>query len=554
MKRWSFVPFFLFFFILAFSQTRERKTYAPDRLLVQLKPEWAPLAEHLVQAQSFGLEAVDRLNEEFALERICPIGKGANTLAYVLIFQSEQNIPDLVRAYKATGLFACVEPDYIGRGGGQGAFLPLFPDDAFFSRQWGLYNDGSFSLASAVVDADIDMELAWEIEQGSSSVIVAVLDSGVKQDHPEFSGRIWTNAGELADGLDNDGNGYVDDLHGWDFAYGDNDPSDDLGHGTNVAGIIGAQGNNQEGYAGVDWNCKLLVCRILDSNNFGYYSWWADAIYYAVEQGAKVINMSVGGTDFSTVLKNAVDYAHAQGVVVVASMMNNNNDVTAYPAGYANAIAVGATDPDDRRSAPFFWDASSGSNYGSHIDVVAPGNYIYGLHPQEDDNYNWYWGGTSQATPLVSGLSALLLAQDPGRSPDEIRSIIRYTAEDQVGDPLEDAPGFDIYHGYGRINAYEALLQLSTSTSEQRILQKDRFEVYPSPALDRVFVAVSGGGVGRVEVVDWRGRLVREFSFWASAEVLNLDVSGLGPGVYVLRFWDDSRQFLACRKLSVGGW
>ena len=551
MKKLFLILFGLFFFLTGFAQ-QTPKPYAPDRLLVLLKPERAWLAGHLESTHAFGVEAVERLNRKFGLKELKAIGNGAKTLTYVLTFQSEQDIPALVKAYSATDLFACVEPDYLGQGGGQGAFLPILPNDAFFSRQWGLYNDGTFSLAPAVVDADIDMELAWDLEQGSSSVIVAVLDSGVKWDHPEFAGRIWANAGESADGLDNDGNGYIDDLRGWDFASMDNDPSDELGHGTNVAGIIGAQGNNQEGYAGVDWNCKLMLCRILDSNNFGYYSWWADAIYYAVDQGAKVINMSVGGTDYSTILKNAVDYAYAQGVVVVASMMNNNSDVMAYPAAYPTVIAVGATDPDDRRSAPFFWDASSGSNYGSHIDVVAPGNYIYGLHPEEDDNYNWYWGGTSQAAPLVTGLSALLLAQDPGRSPDEIRQIIRNTAEDQVGDPLEDTPGFDIYYGYGRINAYEALLQLSTSVAEQRPSQKNGFVVYPNPASERVFVTAVPADVGRIDLVDWRGQSVGELLRAQGREVLEWDVSALASGVYVLRFWR-GETLKACRKLVVVG-
>jgi subtilisin family serine protease len=134
--------------------------------------------------------------------------------------------------------------------------------------------------------------------------------------------------------------------------------------------------------------------------------------------------------------------------------MNANTDTAYYPAACRHVIAVGATNPDDTRSAPFFWDKSSGSNYGKHITVVAPGNFIYGIDPE---GYDTYWGGTSQAAPYVSGLAALLIAQDPSRTADEIIDIIKNTADDGVGNPSEDKPGWDQYYGYGRINAYKAL-------------------------------------------------------------------------------------------------
>ena len=233
--------------------------------------------------------------------------------------------------------------------------LQSIPNDTYFSRQYGLYNDGTFSLSSATNDADIDMDLGWDIEQGDQSIIVAVLDSGIKLDHPEFSGRLWTNPNETLNGIDDDNNGYIDDINGWDFANNDNTPTDDHGHGTNVTGIIGANSNNNLGYSGVDRNCKLMIGKILDENNSGYYSWWTDGIYYAVDNGAKVINMSVGGSGFSSSMKDAIDYAYNNGVTVIACMMNENNNTTFYPAGYQNTIAVGATNPNDERSAPFFW-------------------------------------------------------------------------------------------------------------------------------------------------------------------------------------------------------
>jgi subtilisin family serine protease len=160
-------------------------------------------------------------------------------------------------------------------------------------------------------------------------------------------------------------------------------------------------------------------------------------------------------------------------------MMNTNSNTVFYPAAYPGVIAVGSTNPDDKRSHPFFWNPASGSNYGLHISVVAPGNYIYGLDYQSNSQYGFYWGGTSQATPHVCGLTALLLAQNPELTPAQIKTLLQSTAEDQVGDPAEDTPGWDQYYGYGRINAHNALLQLSDVSEKDKKAQN--FVVYPNP-------------------------------------------------------------------------
>jgi subtilisin family serine protease len=222
-----------------------------------------------------------------------------------------------------------------------------------------------------------------------------------------------------------------------------------------------------------------MILKGLNNQNWGYYSWWSDAIHYAVDNGANVINMSIGGTDASTTLNDAVNYALSNNVTIVACMMNTNNNTVYYPAAYPGVIAVGSTNPDDKRSHPFFWDPESGSNYGPHISVVAPGNYIYGLDFQSNTYYGYYWGGTSQATPHVCGLAALLLAQNQSLTPAQIKTLIQSTAEDQVGDPTEDTPGWDQYYGYGRINARNALLMISGISQNDR---KDQlFTLYPNP-------------------------------------------------------------------------
>ncbi len=453
--------------------------FAADQLIINFRPDFLTQIQLDKTRNTFDIPAIDALNQSNDLREITLIGNKKLKDTYVLRFKDARDILQLVEAYEASGVLTFAEPNFIGQGGGVKGLQATIPDDPLFSRQWGLVNDGSFSLSPAIADADIDMEEAWDIEQGKSSIIVAVLDSGFKLDHSEFNGRIWNNSGESSNGTDSDNNNYVDDVQGWDFVNQDNNPTDDHGHGTNVAGIIGSNGDNGSGYAGVDWNCKMMIGKILDQNNSGFYSWWIDAIYYAVDNGANVINMSVGGSGFSSGMETAVNYAYQNNVSIVVSMMNFDNDVPYYPAAYDNTIAVGSTNPNDNRTSPFFWSSTSGSNYGSHIDVVAPGNYIYGLNHNSNTNFNSYWGGTSQAAPLVAGLASLLLAQDPNRSPDDIRSIITSTAEDEVSsNTSEDTPGWDEYFGWGRINAFAALEDFSVTTRE---IQESGFSIYPNP-------------------------------------------------------------------------
>lgn len=525
----TILSLFLIANFIGYSQNN--MNYAKDQIIVKFKTDHSK--ETLNNQQRFSNVELSQLNKKVNVSVLKTIqNKEQNNVSLIKFENTNYSIEEIIELYQNTGLFEYVEPNYIGSGGGHREVLETIPNDTYFSRQWGLDNDGTFAISTAISDADIDMNFAWEIEQGDSNIVVAVLDIGTKMDHPEFEGRIWLNKKENSNTSDSDMNDYVDDIYGWDFANNDNDPSDDQGHGTNVAGIIGTNANNQTGYSGIDWNCKLMICKILDETNYGLYSWWSEAIYYAVDNGADVINMSVGGTSYSNLLKDAVDYAYNNGVIIVACMMNNNNDVVNYPAGFLNTIAVGSTNPNDERSEPFFWSSTSGSNYGSHIDVVAPGNFIYGLDYLSDTNYNSYWGGTSQATPLVAGLSALLLAQNPDRSPDEIRSIIRETAEDMVGKPSEDSLGFDIYHGYGRINAYEALL-INPISAIKKELTKEDFSVYPNPTSDNLTIkgklnnttisirTILGEEIFRKEASDYSSEL-------------NIDTSDFPKGFYII--------------------
>lgn len=408
---------------------------------------------------------------------------------YVVFFDQDVNIEELNKKLSIDKNVDFSEPDYIGESAGVKG-TTFTPNDEYFSRQWGLYNDGSQRTTpgkSGRVGADMNVLKGWEIETGSSDIIVGIMDSGTKIDHPDLNGRIWVNSEEVKNGRDDDGNGFVDDINGFNFAYDNPNVRDDGGHGTNIAGTIGASTNNSLGYAGIDQKCKLMVCKNLDDENLGEYSWWSASLYYAANNGARVLNMSEGGYDYSKTLENAINYAYDAGCLIVASMMNKNNGDTYYPASFKNVLAVGATDTDDGRCREFTW--GGGSNWGKHIAVVAPGNKIYGLDYKDNSNYDVYWSGTSQATAYVSGIASVLLGQDPSRTNKDLREIITSTAIDQVGDPREDKAGWDEYYGYGRVDLFQALNygKFSSGKKEDKIQDKTQEkepEYYKEPEIN----------------------------------------------------------------------
>ncbi len=503
-------------------------------------------------AEIFNNSNLLELNSRIDILKIQEIKSKHSTGTMLLKFDNTAyTLDQIISMYEDTGYFEYVEPNYIARGSG---IMNTVPNDSRYTDQWALKNDGTFSQSTAVGGADIDMELAWDIETGDPDMIVAIIDSGVRLSHPEFDGRIWTNPNEVADGIDNDGNGFVDDIvAGWDFINDDNDPTDDHGHGTNVAGIALATGNNFIGYAGINWNSKVMVCKSLNDNNSGSYAAMAGAIYYAVDNGAKVINMSIGGSGQSFTLSSAIDYCHANGVVLVACMMNFNNSIPYYPAAYSKTIAVGSTNPDDTRSAPFFWSSTSGSNFGGHIDLVAPGNYMYGLSYDSDWWYGSYWGGTSQATPLVTGVVSLLFAQNPSLTFDEVRSILTESAEDQVGDSSEDTNGFDIYYGHGRLNAYKALSHQIVDVKNVETLNKNLL-LYPNPLIEGNNLKISNLKTGEYRVAIYNTLGQKSFhadNLISKGSTLSLPTSNLSKGTYFLNIFHKSEKYSVDKKLVI---
>jgi subtilisin family serine protease len=382
-------------------------------------------------------------------------------------------------------LVEIVEPDYVGRGAGvviEPAAGPraaaaeaaqYVPNDPLFFSQWHL-DQGS--------DADIDMPEAWDLRR-STLTTVAVLDTGVNPAHADLSGVV---------------------LPGYDFANGDDDPVDDQGHGTHVTGLMAAVGGNGIGVAGAAFDVRVIPVKVLDSQNFGFYSWWTQGFVYATDLGAPVINLSAGGENSSAALLNGVQYAYDRGIVICVAMMNENSSQPYYPAAYQETIAVGATNFTDERAAPFIW--GGGSSYGSHIDLVAPGDNV--ISTVRGGGYG-NGAGTSQATPLLSAVVALMIGSDGSIDPEEARRILRLTADDQVGRATEDSIGFDIYHGAVGLNAAAALAEVVSTQPPGPRLTALAARPNPSIGLVRLAFNLPQAGSVTVRVYDARGRLVR---------------------------------------------
>jgi subtilisin family serine protease len=498
---------FLMLFIFIFSETNLKTEkyhsttlYSNNKFFVKTKSVLKISEATGKISVMTGISSLDKKNSKYRIkkiEKLFELNNGNehlyNKLGMSRIYEfyiddsAQRDMKKIVFDYDTDENVEYCELNYIGRaagklGTGKTVINTVIPNDEMFNKQWYLKNDGSIKPTSRrdpKIEADINMVKAWDIETGSEEVIIAICDSGIRDDNPDLKGNMWINNKEIPHNRrDDDGNGYVDDYRGWDFANDDSSPEDGFGHGTNIASVIGAGTNNTIGFAGINHNSKLMNCKNLSDDNYGEYSWWAESIQYAVDNGANIINMSEGGDDYSQTLKTAVDYANESGVLIVAAMMNRGNNNDYYPASLDGVFAIGATDSDDRRCERFTW--GGGSCWGKHISVVAPGNRIYGLDYEDNYNYDVYWSGTSQSTAMVSALASLLLSQKRTRSVDEVKRIIMATARDRIGDYEEDKPGWDQYYGFGRIDCYLALTYEHSPEIEKRIEEirnKNREEV-----------------------------------------------------------------------------
>jgi len=350
----------------------------------------------------------------------------------------------LLAELRSDPLVRYAEPNYV-------LATAALPDDPLYNRLWGLSNTGQLVNGwPGTPDADADVDEAWSVTTGDPGVVVAVIDTGVDQSHPDLAANTWLNPGEncagcRTDHVDNDGNGYVDDWRGWDFSNGDNNPADDQGHGTHVAGTIGAVGNNGAGIVGVNWTVRLMGLKFLGSDGSGTTADAVAAILYAAANGADVLNNSWAGGDFSQSLLEAIEFADGRDALFVAAAGNDgmdNDALPTYPAAYdvPNVLAVAASDNGDRHA--FF------SNYGKRsVDVSAPGIDILSTWP--GGSYQ-YASGTSMAAPHAAGIAALVEAAQPAASDVGVKTLLLRTADPVAALAPASASG-------GRLNAGSAV-------------------------------------------------------------------------------------------------
>lgn len=351
----------------------------------------------------------------------------------------DMTVEKALAAYNNTKSILYAEPDY------EGSVTSTTPNDTYFSNLWGM---------NQTYDHDIDAPEAWDIETGSSDIIVAVIDSGVAYNHSDLAGNMWINSAEYGGNVnvDDDGNGFIDDIYGYDFCtYGqsrDSYPYDDLNHGTHVAGTIGAVGNNSIGVTGVCWNVRIMAVKWISSSDHGYTSDAIDSIEYAIMMGADIMNNSWRIASYSQSLKDAIDDAATADIIFVAAAGNtnyygNDNDTNpVYPASYDcdNIISVLATNQSDYRC--------SFSHYGSEsVDLGAPGDDIYScINTGGYDEKS----GTSMAAPHVAGACALLLSMNQDLTYGQIKDIIMNNT-----DYKSSLSGLCVSEG--RLNIYNAV-------------------------------------------------------------------------------------------------
>lgn len=321
-------------------------------------------------------------------------------------------------ALKTLAASACVEyaePDYVGH-------LDVNPNDQFYGYLWGMNSTGqTVNGDPGIANADIDANLAWDITTGNN-IAVAVCDSGIRRTHADLASNIWTNPGEIAgNGIDDDGNGRTDDTWGWNFWTNNNNPTDDYGHGTHVAGTIGARGNNGVGVAGVCWNVKLVSLRIASASGSITSTGAVSAVDYCRTKNIKLSNHSWGGPGYSNTMFAAISNARMMGHIVCAAAGNNsrsNDGSPHYPSSYNldNVIAVAAITNNNT--------LASYSNYGvTSVDIGAPGSTIASCYKTNDTSYV-YMNGTSMATPHVTGVCALVMSRYPSWTYTQVRTRV----------------------------------------------------------------------------------------------------------------------------------
>lgn len=433
-----------------------------------------------------------------------------------------------LRALRANPNVVYAEPNYI-------VSAQAIPNDPRFAELYGLNNTGQ---VGGTPDADIDAPEAWDLQTGTS-VVVAVIDTGLDYNHQDIVGNVYSNPGEIPNnGIDDDNNGYIDDVRGWDFVNNDNNPLDDNNHGTHVSGTIAAVGNNAVGVVGVNWRARIMPLKFLSATGAGTTADAIEAVNYSVMMGARVSSNSWGGGAFSRALSDAIAAGGAAGQIFIAAAgnANSNNDVTpSYPCSYAlsNIICVAATDRNDAR-ATF-------SNFGAtSVDLGAPGVAI--LSTTRANTYSSF-NGTSMSTPHVSGVAALALASDSALSVVDLKALILNNV-----DRIPALAGITVTGG--RLNAFKTMQAINriviipaTATVAAGVTQQFTATGGTAPYTWSVSNPAAGSinvttglftalaaGTTTVSATDTTGRVGTSGTITVTTVVVSPDTAGVGVG------------------------
>ncbi len=408
---------------------------------------------------------IDSVNKKLKTKSARVISRRMN--AHLVDVPAGETVESMIEKFKKSGAVDYAEPDFE-------VSANAMPNDPSFPIQWGLHNTGqrstSYPYPYGVVDTDIDASEAWDIQPSAEGVIVAVIDTGIHYNHQDLKNSMWKNSGESGldangkdkakNGVDDDGNGYIDDVYGMDSIKGSGNPMDDHGHGTHCAGVIGASSNDGVGMAGVAPKVKLMGCKFLSSRGSGYSSDAIECIEYARKMGAHIMSNSWGGGGYSQALYDSIDAARKQGIIFVAASGNSgvNMDLSPhYPSSYLvdNVVAVGSMDRTG--------EMSSFSNYGpGMVHLLAPGREIYSsiINKRNSTTTDMYgsWSGTSMATPHVAGTFALLKAHYPNDSYSQLINRLCRGVEIPASEPMK----YRWVQSKGTLNAAKALLCTNT--------------------------------------------------------------------------------------------
>lgn len=431
---------FLAFMLLTVSGMAQtiNPAYQDGKIWFKLKGSYKfaaiPLESQSRELSFAALPFIEKMADSYQLTHLSRPFAAAKTSealqrTYLLEFTDHANIGQILSDLRLSGAVEYAEMVPLDKH-------CLIPNDPSYSSQWGL--------------SMINAASAWSYFSSGSNISVAIVDDAVERTHPDLAANLWINTGDnTINGIDDDGNGYVDDINGYDVGSNDNNPnppSAAFDHGTHVAGIAGARSNNSTGVASIGFSVKLMCVKSTTSSTSvtnGY-----DGVVYAAVNNARVINMSWGGSGSSITAQNVIDYAYSQGCVLIAAAGNDDVSTQFYPAAYTGVISVAATTSTDAKA--------SFSNYGSWIDVSAPGNNIFSTTVSSSYGNK---SGTSMASPMVAGLAGLMLSLNPSLTQADIQNCLLSTADNINA----MNPGYIGQLGSGRIDANAAMQCISTT-------------------------------------------------------------------------------------------